>query len=194
MAIAIRPAREDDIPFMARFAIAAFDGYAAVMYEGAVPGQSVQQAMEQRFRRRGTTASFANSRIAEDSGVIVGGLHAFPMDGFADDPEDPLIPEERYPVFAPFEPLHAPGSYYVNALAVDSAQRGKGIGRHLMAHAEAEALARGFSTMSLHVFAENRAAVGLYEALGYAEVGRAPLVPHPSLKYGGDLLFLTRSL
>ena len=110
MAVAIRNARVADIPHMAYVAIQAFGGYAEVMYKDVVPGRTVQQIMEHRFSRSGTTSSITNSRIAEDSGTVLGGLHAFPADLVADDPVDLLLRKDRDPVFTPFEHLHADGA------------------------------------------------------------------------------------
>ena len=194
MDVDIRPARAEDIPHMARFAMLAFGGYGEVMYEGVIPGRTAQQLMEHRFARAGTTSSLRYSRVAEGRRAVLGGLHAFPADLAAEDPEDLLIPEERYPVFEPFKHLDAAGSFYVNILAVYAEHRGRGIAWRLMEAAESEAKAGGFKTVSLIVFAENLGAMKLYEGLGYREAGRAPVVPHPSLDFGGDLLLLTRRL
>ncbi len=194
MAIEIRRARVEDIPHMAYVAIQACGGYAEVMYEGVIPGRTLEQIVEHRFSRPGATSSFSNSRIAEDGGTVLGGLHAFPMDLMADDPVDPLIPEERFYIFAPFEHLHAEGSYYINAVAVYPQFQGRGIGRQLITEAESEAMAKAFEEISLHVFAENVRAVQLYESLGYRESGRQPVVHHERLRYSGDLLLMTRKL
>ena len=194
MSIEIRRARVDDIPHMAYVAIHAFGGYGEVMYEGVIPGCTLEQIMEQRFSSPGATSNFSNSRIAEDGNTVLGGLHAFPMDLMVDDPKDSLISDERLYVLEPFEHLHAEGSYYINAVTVYPEYRGRGIGRQLIIRAEAEAMANAFEEMSLHVFAENVGAVGLYESLGYRESGRRPVVHHERLRYGGDMLLMTRKL
>jgi len=179
---------------MAYVAIQAFGGFAEVMYDGVIPGRTVQQIVEHRFSRSGATSSISNSLIAEDEGVVIGGLHAFPADLSAEDPEDLLVPEDRYYAFEPFERLHAHGSYYINAVAVYPQYRGRGVARQLIERAEANAVAQAFAEASLHVFAENVSAVQLYERLGYREAARQSLVDHPSLRYPGDLLLMTRKL
>ncbi len=194
MTTAIRPAREADIPHMAFVTTQAFGGYAEVMYEAAVPGRSVEEIMRARFFRDGATSHFVNSRVAEEAGAILGGLQAYAMDLLENDPDDTLIPKDRYGFFEPFDYLHADGSYYVNAVAVYPRYRGRGVARLLMRAAEADAVAQGFGEISLNVFAENAGAVGLYRKLGYREVARRPVVPHPRLLFGGDLLLMTRRL
>jgi ribosomal protein S18 acetylase RimI-like enzyme len=46
--------------------------------------------------------------------------------------------------------------------------RGRGVGRTLIAAAEQWARDRGYPLLTLHVFVENRAALRLYEELGFA--------------------------
>ncbi len=57
-------------------------------------------------------------------------------------------------------------------LGVAAAHRRHGIGRELVERALAELTARGVRTVYLEVRASNAAARRLYEALGFAEVGR----------------------
>ena len=63
-----------------------------------------------------------------------------------------------------------------------------------MAESESDAGARNFAVMSLHVFAQNKRALQLYEKFGYREFGRQPVVPHPRLIFGGDILLMTKQL
>jgi len=39
-------------------------------------------------------------------------------------------------------------------------------------------------------FEENRGAVRLYRRLGYREIARAPIVPHPLIRSTGDALLM----
>ena len=179
---------------MAHFAVQAMGGFAELMYEGVIPERSVTQILEHRFSRGGATSSIANSRIVEEDGVVLGGLQAYPWDAAEEDPKDLLIPEARLPFFEPFEHLSPSGRYYINILAVYPEYRGRGLARQLMAVAEDQGRVAGFREAALHVFSENRAAVSLYEGLGYRQAGRRPLVAHPKLHYDGDMLLLTRTL
>jgi [ribosomal protein S18]-alanine N-acetyltransferase len=58
------------------------------------------------------------------------------------------------------------------SIAVDAAQRGKGLATALMADAEAVARRAGRAVLRLEVRADNRAAIRLYERLGYRLIGR----------------------
>jgi ribosomal protein S18 acetylase RimI-like enzyme len=59
---------------------------------------------------------------------------------------------------------HRAWVYYV---AVGTRARGNGYGRALMQHVEATLRARGCAKLNLQVRADNHAAVGFYERLGY---------------------------
>lgn len=58
---------------------------------------------------------------------------------------------------------------YIYEIEVDEPHRGRGFGRQAMLLAEAEARARGISTVQLNVFGGNEVARGLYRSLGYRE-------------------------
>ena len=56
---------------------------------------------------------------------------------------------------------------HVEVLAVDPAAQGRGVARALMHAAEDWARERGFTRISLNVWAQNERARGVYEHLGY---------------------------
>jgi GNAT superfamily N-acetyltransferase len=56
---------------------------------------------------------------------------------------------------------------HVEVLAVETAAQGQGVGRRLMAAAEAWAKGRGYRRVTLNVFAQNERARQFYERLGY---------------------------
>ena len=116
------------------------------------------------------------------------------MDAMGDGQPDPLVPEDRFYLYAPFEHMHADGSYHIMAVAVYPEFQGSGIGKRLIAEADSVARAKGFKEMSLNVFAENLGGVRLYESLGYKEVAREPAAGHDKIRYGGDVLLMTRDL
>ena len=64
-------------------------------------------------------------------------------------------------------------SGYLTTLDVDPAQQRGGLGRRLMEETERRCGEAGARRMNLHVWTENWAAVGFYEALGYVRRGRS---------------------
>ncbi len=164
------------------------------VYDGVIPERSTNVIVEHLFSRSDATTAFSNCWVAENEEGVLGSVHAFPMDAMGDGPPDPLAPDDRHYLYEPFLHMHADGSYYVMALAVYPEFRGSGIGKRLMAEAESAAKANNFKEMSLNVFAENQTAIRLYEALGYKERARQPAVRHEKIRYGGDILLMTRAL
>jgi ribosomal-protein-alanine N-acetyltransferase len=71
-------------------------------------------------------------------------------------------------------------------LTIGVTARRRGIGRALLAAGMAAAREAGAKAMFLEVAAENVAALGLYEAAGFAAVGRRPAYYHD----GGDAVVL----
>ena len=68
---------------------------------------------------------------------------------------------------------------WVYYLAVDAAEQGRGLGRRMMQACEAWVYSRGIPKIQLMVRATNKAVVGFYEHLGYADadvvvLGRRP--------------------
>lgn len=59
-------------------------------------------------------------------------------------------------------------SAHLEAIGVSPVADGHGVGRRLLAAAEAAALDRGACSMTLHVFANNERARSVYERTGYA--------------------------
>ena len=83
---------------------------------------------------------------------------------------------------------------FLNAIAVAGSCRGKGIGTQLVDRAEIHSLEAGFTRLSLHVWADNIAAVRLYKRLGFVEIGIAELAISPRLPYRGGSLLMQKKL
>ncbi|MEM7223813.1 MAG: GNAT family N-acetyltransferase [Pseudomonadota bacterium] len=196
MSILIRPAGEADVPDLAKLLMLATEGITEAIYHDLIPGKPTNEIVERRFHFKGTTKSFHCCHVAEQSGRVVGKLHAHPIDAVLNDPPDPLVPDDRYAVVEVFDHLDvaAPDSYYINAIAVYPEHRGQGIGGALMAQAEEHARQGGFTTLSLAVFEENEGALRLYRRHGFEEVARHPAAKHPMLHLGGDILMLLKAL
>ncbi|PRY67813.1 GNAT family N-acetyltransferase [Halomonas ventosae] len=158
-----------------------------LMAEG---GESPLEVGMHRAARQEGGFSYRHARVCIDRGRLVGMILAYRLPD-ADDPEEL---DDCPAVVEPLLRLEArvPGSWYINAIATLPAARRKGIGRLLMAQAEASSIAAGCDEISLIVASENGVARAFYRRLGYREVASLPVVPWPGGLDGGDWLLMTR--
>ncbi len=76
--------------------------------------------------------------------------------------------------FAVVNPVPIASVAWLNAIAVARAQRGRGVGRQLLADVERAAAARGIAELWLNTAQGNLAALDLFLKCGYAIHGRHP--------------------
>jgi ribosomal protein S18 acetylase RimI-like enzyme len=138
--------------------------------------------------------SYRNCVIAEVAGAVAGMLLTFAMPPA--DPQDRAAapPFDGSDVFAPYKFLEAPGTWYVCGVALYPEYRGQGIGGKLMEIARRQGSEHGYGQLSLVAFEQNRGAVRLYRRLGYREIARAPIVPHPLIRSTGDALLMVADI
>ena len=105
---------------------------------------------------------------------------------------DPAAETPHESVVLPHAPeLEDHGSLYVAALAMFHEYRGLGIGTRLLNEAVRRARRQGLDRLSLICFEKNRKAYKLYERLGFRDLARRPIVPHPFLNYReGDAILM----
>jgi ribosomal protein S18 acetylase RimI-like enzyme len=177
MEVTVRPAALDDDAQDLLYVSAQryYDAYAG------------DEATARRLLRRvhakpGHPASVSMARVAEAEGRVVGVIVGFPS-GEGEDLAQrflrltaPRIPPWRWRrllrhlnAAAGMSPTSAPGSWYVDALAVAADARRQGVARALLADAEAIARAEGATGVSLDTGLENAPARSLYEANGYEQ-------------------------
>jgi ribosomal protein S18 acetylase RimI-like enzyme len=139
------------------------------------------------YPRSRHTASWEVCRVALMGDVVAGVLAAFPADDcevlarrfirltFRRIPPWRLPPLVRHlhasAAVSPQPPL---GMLYVDALAVDSAWRRRGVAQALLAEADRVAEACGLRGVALDTGIENRAARALYQRCGYEQRGLRP--------------------
>lgn len=184
--ITLRPALPDDSATIAELFLISSDGLAEYIWSQiAEPGERLRDVGARRYARDGVAFSYQNCLMAERGGTIAGMLHAFPME------QDPDADPESDPVLRPYSQLEDYGSLYISSVAVFDRFRGQGIGSRLLAAAGERAKAIGLPRLSLICFEGNVGAMRLYQRLGYAEIDRRAIVPHPTLHYSdGDAVLL----
>ena len=196
-----RWAVKDDAPKIAELFSIASDGVANYTWSTLTddyPGLDLVEIGAQRYARENTEFSYQNCIVAEIDGQVAGMLLTFPM---AAEPEAPQVDEAppqqgdgEPDVLSPYSELEVPGSLYVCAVAFFPDYRGRGLGTRFMAISEEHAREMGFAVLSLLVFEQNRRAVALYHRLGYREVDRRPVVPHPLIHHAGDVILMVKEI
>lgn len=182
-----RAAKKEDCRIIAELYSISSDGVADYIWtQLAKDGENIYNIGQRRYENEDSVFSYKNCIVVEKDKKIIGMLVAFPMisDGTVSDD----------PVLAPYSHLEFDNSFYICGVALFSEYRGLGIGTELMQLAEQQAKIRKFNTLSLVVFEENADAVRLYEKLGYKEVQREKIVPHPLIHYTGDAILMIKNL
>lgn len=186
--VKIRPAVREDSADIARLYLISSDGFAEYIWSGvAEPGETVAEAGARRYAREGVAFSYENALMADLDGKTVGMAHSYPME------QNPDAEPESDPVLRPYSELEDYGSLYISGLAVIEGHRNAGIGQALMEAVNGRARDLSLPRISLICLERNDGAMRLYRRLGFREIARRAIVPHPTLHYSdGDAVLLAR--
>jgi ribosomal protein S18 acetylase RimI-like enzyme len=188
MSDTLRPARKSDCRRIAELYRMSSDGVADYIWTKlAAPGEDILEVGRRRYEREGTLFSFQNCKLVERDGQVIGMLVAFPMKV-----DSEYV--ETDPVLVPYSVLEEDESYYICGMAIEAAQRGRGLGTQLLVEAERSGRALGFNKLSLIVFEQNAGAKRLYDRAGYVEKRRHAVVTHPLIHYTGDAILMVKHL
>ena len=191
--VTYRRAQQSDCRFIAEMIDMSSDGVALIEWTETAresAGRSALDVGADAYAAEEGDYSYRNCIVAEVAGQPAGLLLSFPMPARDADVVVASPPFDGSDVFAPYKYLEAPDTWYICGVAVLPEQRGQGIGRRLMQIAAGLAQEHGHDRLSLVVFEENAPALHLYSQLGYEVIDRAPVVPHPLIRCGGDALLM----
>lgn len=188
----LRQATREDCERIARLYMIASDGVAEYIWSRIhAPGLSLLEIGTQRYARENTNFSYQNCTVAEKDGAVAGMMLAFEMCEPPPEGREAELASEVDPILAPYAELEDYGSLYVSALAVFNEHRGLGIGTRLLQEARRRARALDLDRLSLICFEKNVGAMRLYRRLGFVELARRAIVPHPFFHYReGDAILL----
>ena len=191
--LALRDALKSDCAELARLIDIAGEGLPSYLWrQMAGVGEDPWYVGRQRAARETGSFSYRNSIVAEIDGKVVGALVGYPV---ADEPEAVDL-DSTPPMFVPLRELEnlAPGTWYVNSVAVFPEARGLGVGSRLLEYAGRIANELGLRGLSLIVSDANRGARRLYERLGYREVANQPMVKEQWQNAGENWVLMIREL
>ncbi len=185
-----RPARREDAVLLAELVNFAGEGLPLYLWEKlAAGGETAWDIGRQRAARDEGSFSWRNATVIEDGGEPAGCLIGYAL------PDRPEVLSADMPaMFVPLQELEnlAPGTWYVNVLAVTPAHRNKGLGRKLLARADEIGRSLGTRGMSVVVSDANTGARRLYERCGYAETARRDMVKEGWENPGRSWVLLTK--
>jgi ribosomal protein S18 acetylase RimI-like enzyme len=187
-----RPGRIDDAALLCELVNYAGEGLPLYLWgKSATPEMDAWAVGRNRAARETGAFSYRNAAMIEDDGAAVGGLI-----GYAIPDEVEPIPDDMPPMFRPMQELEnlAPGSWYVNVLAVVPTHRDRGLGGKLLELAERIAREAGHKAMSIIVSDANAGARRLYQRNGYSEIATRPMVKEDWVNDGENWVLLTKRL
>ncbi len=186
-----RPATRGDAAALAQLVNLAGEGLPYYLWSGmAAGGESAWEVGAERARRESGGFSYRNAIVREQDGEVVACLIGYPLP----DPPPPADYSGMPAMFVPLQQLEdlAPGTWYVNVLAVLPGHRGRGYGGVLLDLAREAGLAAGSAGLSLIVADTNSGARRLYERNGYRERARRAMVKEAWQNPGREWVLLVR--
>ncbi len=186
----LRPATLQDAEILAELVNHAGEGLPLYLWERlAEPGQSPWDVGRERARRQQGSFSYRNATMIDHQGQAAGCLIGYEI------PDHPGAIDPGMPaMFRPLQELEnlAPGTWYVNVLAVLPGFRGKGLGSNLLQLADETAQKLGKRGMSVIVSDGNPGARRLYQRCGYREAAARPMIKEAWIKAGQNWVLLTK--
>lgn len=191
----LRAAVPDDAAALAELILLAGGGVYEFQLDGLFGDAALSDVLASGICGVAGNFSHRHMFVVEDaaSGAVVGVAHGYPTEWMRT-LDRSFIPPDRLAHLAPFEALQDWDTYFVSALAVSPAWRRRGLGAALLDALADKARAGGFPRLSLHVWADNAAALAFYAKAGFVEAGRADMPPHPRLPHVGGSVLLSMAI
>jgi ribosomal protein S18 acetylase RimI-like enzyme len=181
-----------DAPVLAELVNYAGEGLPLYLWgKMAEAGETAWDVGRRRAAREEGSFSYRNAVIIEHDGRCAGCVIGYEI------PDRPgPIPHDMPKMFVPLQELEnlAPGTWYVNVLAVRPDLRGRGLGTRLLALADERGRSLGKAGMSVIVSDANAGARRLYERCGYRQVAARPMIKEDWINDGQNWILLTKAL
>jgi ribosomal protein S18 acetylase RimI-like enzyme len=188
----LRHALVEDAPVLAELINYAGEGLPLYLWgKMAEPGESAWDVGHRRAAREQGSFSYRNATIIDHRGECAGCLIGYEI---PDRPEP--IGADMPRMFVPLQELEnlAPGTWYVNVLAVRPQFRGLGLGTTLLGFADKTGRAVAKRGMSVIVSDANPGARRLYERCGYRKAASRPMTKDDWQNEGRNWVLLTKVL
>lgn len=189
---ALRAGVVGDAPLLAELVNYAGEGMPLYLWSKlAGEDESAWDVGCRRAARDEGSFSYRNATIVEQQGTPAGCLIGYSIP----DVPDP-IPDDMPAMFRSLQELEnlAPGTWYVNVLAVRPAFRRRGLGTKLLGLADDTARALDKRGLSVITSDDNVGALQLYERCGYARLATRPMVKDGWENAGQEWVLLTKRI
>ena len=188
----LRAAGKSDAAALARLIDIAGEGLPTHLWSTAAgEGETALDVGARRAEREEGGFSYRRAHVAEVDGAVAAMLLGYRQPDPYETGDLAALPEVIRPLVE--LEVQAPGSWYVNALAVLPAFHGRGLGTRLLALADDLARDSGADRLSIIVAGENAGAMALYRRTGFAVEAHRPLVGFPGCPYGGDWVLMVKA-
>lgn len=196
MEIVVRAALPEDTVTLVELMLQAADDILQFILDEIEPRVTAGALLKHMISSIDSECSYRRCWVAlAQSGAfssVVGMVNAFPASLLCDQ-NMPSNLSARDNHLWPRTALQDCGSYCINSLAVFPLYRRRGIASRLIEQAGEQAIAEGFASLSLHVWADNKSAIRLYRRMGFQEIDRAAIPWHPHLPHSGGSLLMRLS-
>lgn len=198
--ISFRTATQEDAGFLVPLVTDSSGGvWNAVWRAVAREGESVVDSGARYLADTTHDLSYKNTVITERDGVAIGAMISYQEkadDTAGDDAsgKQAPLPQALADALQPYRQLTDPDSLFIAELCLLPAARGQGVGTLLLERANSDALQQGLPCITLRVFKDNVGAVRLYERFGFTRQGELPVIPHPDIQVGGNVLLMSRAV
>lgn len=191
--VTVRPARRGDATHIAVLCDIAGEGIPAAMWRrSAAPNQSAFDYGRTRILSGETSFNLRNSLLAESDGEVAALILGYKQPDPYEIPNLATMPAFILPLIQ--LKAESAGYWYLNILAVYPEFRRRGIGRVMLSVADELGRTVGGKGLSLIASSENRDALALYRAAGYAVAATRPAVGTPEVQIGGEWWLMTKPL
>lgn len=193
--ITYRMAKSTECAALAEMINLASGGVVDFLFHDLVSEMTPVQVIAGNLARVGPAHSYQNTHVAVCRDRIVGMALAFAADHhYIGADMRSFFPAERLAHMEDFYNARVEGSLLLDALCVAEGFRQRGIGNHLIEQVKARAMTSGYESVSLIVFADNTAAIGVYRRQGFDAVRAVALAPHARILHEGGCLLMNCKL
>jgi len=176
MEIKYRPGKKQDCAKLAELIDIASDGVVEYLFYDLVPGMTPVQVVAYNLANDNYPHSYKSAIVAVEDADVVGMALSYPSSYHKiTDEMRGFFPAERLAHFRDFYSARVDNSWFLDALGVMASHRRRRIGEKLISLTKEKALENGYNALSLIVFADNEAAIPVYERTGFDVVQRVEL-------------------